>query len=325
MGGREPDRILLIDEAKTLSRLDSFLRGELDRSGKNGFIVGLSGGVDSALVASCAVRTAGRKAVSTVNINPFGSFFRSNDNIELISGFLQIDCERVGFEYSSSKTASFKLLLGLVSRSGSLARFLYRLYSILAGETPFASALKIDKAEGPDSDSIKSKTLRLIGSWADSAFYAPHRIRRDILEDIARRRGLLPLGAANRSEWMVGWFVKGGIDDLPVQPLMGLYKTQFFQLAEYLGLPERIIEQTPSPDMMKGIDDEFALGTTYRKLDLILDYIERNGEEPPASGFGISRKEIEKVRDLINLSKWKRGPESADFAIDGSASSDLRI
>jgi len=71
------------------------------------------------------------------------------------------------------------------------------------------------------------------------------------------------LGTANRSEYLVGWFVKDGIDDLPFSPLIGLYKTQVRQLSEFLGLPFKIRNRLASPDMVKGITDEFALGISY--------------------------------------------------------------
>ncbi len=324
MGEQETDRILEIDETKTLDKLDSFLRRKLDDSGKNGFIVGLSGGIDSALVASCAVRSAGKESVRTVHINPGKPSSRICDKIDLLSGFLQVECERVDFEDSANKGARLELLMKLVSRSGSIARLLYRLYSMIEGETPHASTLKIGRSREGELDPIKTGALKVLDSWADNVFYAPHRRRRDILEGLGRERNLLPLGAANRSEWMVGWFVKGGIDDLPVQPLLGLYKTQFYQLADYLNLPESIINQTPSPDMMNGINDEFAIGMTYRKLDLILDFIESGGKESLVENYGISQKDIDKVRDLTKLSEWKRGSMAADFVIDGSSSGDLR-
>jgi NAD+ synthase len=86
------------------------------------------------------------------------------------------------------------------------------------------------------------------------------------LESKARAQNWLLLGAANRSEWETGWFVKDGVDDLPYQPLMGLYKTQVRQLGRYLGVPGEIQQQVPSPDMMRGISDEYALGMSYSTI-----------------------------------------------------------
>ena len=87
--------------------------------------------------------------------------------------------------------------------------------------------------------------------------------------------GACIIGAANRSEGMTGWFVPGGADDMPFQPLMGLYKTQVRQLARHLEVPVEIIRQAPSPDMMRGVTDEVALGIAYEKLDIVLDGIDR--------------------------------------------------
>ena len=78
------------------------------------------------------------------------------------------------------------------------------------------------------------------------------------MERLAKERNLSLIGAANLSECEVGWFVKDGIDDLPVQPMAGLYKTQVRQLAKTLDLPEPVRTQLPSPDMAKGVTDEFG-------------------------------------------------------------------
>ena len=128
------------------------------------------------------------------------------------------------------------------------------------------------------------------------------------------RNNFLLIGAANRSELMTGWFVKGGIDDLPFSPLVVLFKTQIYRLAEHLGLPQQICQQKPSPDMMKGITDEGAMGIRYEVLDIILYCIDNGLTDEQIIAKGINAKDLHLVRTLNKLSQWKRMPEKVEIS-----------
>lgn len=133
------------------------------------------------------------------------------------------------------------------------------------------------------------------------------------------------IGAANLSELEVGWFVKGGIDDLPVQSMTGLYKTQVWQLADFLQLPDEIQSQLPSPDMIHGITDEFGIGHKYRKLDLILDLIRLKKTDDQIIDYGITKSELTDVRELMELSGWKRASDHIVPPVLGVAGGNVRI
>lgn len=77
-------------------------------------------------------------------------------------------------------------------------------------------------------------------------------------------------------------------------------------LAEYLGLPGRIRNQIPSPDMAKGITDEHAMGISYKDLDIILHWLENEYSEEQIVGAGVTRRQILHVRRMHELSAWKR-------------------
>jgi len=172
---------------------------------------------------------------------------------------------------------------------------------------------------------LGSPGYRAIIRQPEAGLNARHIYRRQVLEAKARERNLLLLGAANRSEWFVGWFVKDGIDDLPIQPLKGLYKTQIRQLAAFLGVPAGVVEQAPSPDMMKGISDEFALGIRYSKIDLVLDYLEGGLSKESILAAGSTRKEIRLVQEMKRHSEWKRAGTQAPPPVTGSLPGGLRL
>jgi NAD+ synthase len=98
---------------------------------------------------------------------------------------------------------------------------------------------------------------------------------------------------------------------------MGLYKTQVRQLADYLQVPSTIQTQAPSPDMMKGITDEFALGLTYRVIDLALDHLDGGITQEQLASNGVSRKDLNLVRKMNELSTWKRTVAYPPPPVDG--------
>ena len=108
------------------------------------------------------------------------------------------------------------------------------------------------------------------------AFYRiKHRLRAILLFYYSELNNYLLVGCANKSEWLTGFFVKYGDSIADIMPIMSLHKTQVFGLARYLGIPDYILEKAPNPDLIPGLNDEEALGISYKKLDLILACIEK--------------------------------------------------
>ena len=139
---------------------------------------------------------------------------------------------------------------------GHLLKKAYRYYERKTGENPFSVAMTGLKGK---KFSIRMVLLYLYG-------------------EVENR---LVVGAANKSEYQIGYFVKHGCDHATdIMPLLGLYKTQVRELARYLEIPSRIIEKPPSLDILPGITDEEAIGISYEKLDLVLLALER-GLNPP--------------------------------------------
>ncbi len=119
----------------------------------------------------------------------------------------------------------------------------------------------------------------------------------------------LVVGAANKSEYRIGYFVKHGCDDASdIMPLLNLYKTQVRELAQYLNIPARIIEKPPSPDMMPGLtDDEEVIGISYEKMDLILMALEKGWElSDIAKTLEIKEDEVIYIQNMMQKSEHMR-------------------
>jgi len=214
------------------------------------------------------------------------------------------------------------LIMRISTLSGFLNRLLISVYRFFYDESPFTSTLHNGSFYGHKLRKFfYDHTVRHV----EAAFNVRHIYRRQFLEKLAKDQNLLLLGAGNRSEYLVGWFVKDGIDDMPFSPLLGLYKTQVRQLADFLDLPSEIRSQAPSPDMVKGVTDEFAIDISYTTLDIILDGLERGLPDKQIIAAGASEKQISHVRKINQLSAWKRTSEHANQPVDGRVDGGFRI
>src|SRR3712207_3388570 len=106
------------------------------------------------------------------------------------------------------------------------------------------------------------------------------------------------IGTTNRTEYLTGFYVKWGDDATDIEPLLHLYKVDVYKLAKELKIPEKIILKKPSPDLIPGITDEFALGMSYRSLDRILIKIDK--------GISLEKedyKKVQRVKEMMRLAR----------------------
>ena len=115
-----------------------------------------------------------------------------------------------------------------------------------------------------------------------------------VLYRFANQFNGIVVGTGNKSEISVGYFTKYGDGGTDVLPIGDLYKTEIYEVAQLLGLPERIINKKPSADLWDGQTDEGEMGITYRDLDAVL-----KGEITNGSAY-------EKVQEMRRKSEHKR-------------------
>ncbi len=130
------------------------------------------------------------------------------------------------------------------------------------------------------------------------------RVRMCILYNFANTENALVLGTGNKSEIMCGYATKYGDAACDVLVLGDLLKTEVFELARYLELPQEIIDKKPSAELASGQTDEDELGITYKDLDNVLKCMNQGLEE--AIQKGISPPLAHKVFNLIEKTEHKR-------------------
>jgi len=230
-------------------QIATWLRERLVSAGADGFVVGLSGGVDSATSAALAVRAVGPEHVLAA-LMPCHS--RPGD---AVLGQLVAD--------------TFSIPTVTVDLSDT--------YDALISRLP------------PDLQS---------GGLA-SANVKP-RLRMINLYYLAQSHNYLVLGSGNKTEIAVGYFTKYGDGGVDLLPLGGFYKTQVWELARQLGMPQEVVERPPSAGLWPGQTDEGEMGITYRELDRVLASIEADDTS------GIEPATLEKVQRMIARSEHKR-------------------
>ena len=133
------------------------------------------------------------------------------------------------------------------------------------------------------------------------------RERMIILYDQSREIEALVLGTSNKTEYLLGYTTLWGDMACALAPLGDLYKTQVYQLAEFLGVPEGIRRKKPSADLWAGQTDEEELGFTYDEVDTLLYYmVDKRFTFSELEELGYKREFVKNVFKRIQTSQYKR-------------------
>lgn len=210
------------------------MRRSLTSTGARGFVVGLSGGLDSAVVARLAQLAAPGHVVAA--ILPAHSDPQDERDAELVAAHFSMTTVRVDLApaYDTTIAAAQAALQTLPAQ--------------MRGAKP--------------ADPIR---VRL-----PLANVKP-RLRMTTLYFLANSLDYLVAGTGNRSELAIGYFTKHGDGGADVLPLGHLVKSDVRALARELNVPSAIIERTPSAGLWLGQSDEEEMGFTYAELERYLE------------------------------------------------------
>ena len=161
-------------------------------------------------------------------------------------------------------------------------------------------------AQSPSGETIK-KRLPLqayLGIVAATNF--KQRIRKMFEYYHADRLNFAVAGTPNRLEYDQGFFVKLGDGAADIKPIAHLYKTQVYQLAEYLGVPDEICKRPPTTDtysLPQG-QDEFYFSLTHDKMDICLYAVNHKIPAAQVAGeIGITEEQVLRVYQDIETKR----------------------
>ncbi len=165
---------------------------------------------------------------------------------------------------------------------------------------------------------IQARTIEITGMvdgyvCADEVGISPARLgnvcarcRMIVLFDQSAKVSGLPIGTGNKSERLFGYYTWHADDSPPINPLGDLFKTQVWQLARALGVPDAIVDKPASADLIKGQTDETDFGITYLKADKILHYMTQGFSKEKLVEKGFPRAEVDLVWSRVDGTHWKR-------------------
>lgn len=246
------------------------VRGTLRRKGA---VLGLSGGIDSSVVAALCAKALGPERV-------LGLFMPERDSSDdaLTLGKALAESQGIPTELENIKPALDGL--GCYRRQDEAIRMVFEDYepgdkfkitlpSILEGNRLNVFRLTIQKPNGElkESRMPPAAYLQIV-----AATNFKQRVRKMMEYYHADRLNYAVAGTPNRLEYDQGFFVKNGDGSADLKPIAHLYKTQVYQLAEYLGVPAEICKRPPTTDTysMPQTQEEFYFALPYDKMDLCL-------------------------------------------------------
>ena len=268
-GGPPP---VAIDPQLTAGWLVSFLREEFERRGFEKAVIGLSGGVDSAVTAFLSAQALGAENVIGVRMP-----YRTSNPESVTHAQLVID------------------KLGIQSRTIDIS-----------------PAVDGYLANEPDADPARRGNVMA-------------RERMIVLFDLSAKYRALPVGTGNKTERLLGYFTWHADDSPPINPLGDLFKTQVWQLAMYLGVPDVIVSKPASADLIEGQTDERDFGISYAEADKILNWLVSGYSPAALVTRGFDPEKVELVRTRLAGTHWKRKlPTVAMVSATGIGESYLR-
>ncbi len=132
------------------------------------------------------------------------------------------------------------------------------------------------------------------------------RMRMVFLFDFAKSLHALVVGTENKSEHYLGYFTRFGDEASDIEPIRSLYKTQIWEMAKYLGVPQRIVEKAPSANLWEGQSDEGEFGFSYLDADRVLyHYFEERLPKEGIVSLGLPEPLVDSVLQFVEKNDFK--------------------
>lgn len=222
------------DYAALADEIAGWLRAQMVAAGAGRLVLGLSGGIDSAVVCALCTMAAGPSEVIAA-IMPIASSEADARDAELVARTYEVIPRRIDLAPA---------------------------FDALLAELPADGAPGLEDANVAKEASERQRVLAL-------ANIKP-RLRMTALYALSNRYNGLVVGTGNKTELSIGYFTKYGDGGVDLLPIGDLDKTAVRSLARELGVPEQIILRPPSAGLWEGQTDESEIGLTYDLLDRTL-------------------------------------------------------
>lgn len=297
--------VLDLDPPAETERIVSLLRDTVGKvMHRRGGVVGISGGVDSSVVLALCVRAFGPQRVAAIVMPEKDSDPGSEMLARQVAHHYQVEpvLENIapaleGFGcYQRRDEAIRRVFPEYEAVAGYKAKIVLP-QNVLDQDTLNVFSLTIITPEGEE----KNKRLPLHEYFqivAASNF--KQRTRMAMLYYHAELRNYAAIGTANKNEHDQGFFVKYGDGGVDVKPIAHLFKTQVYQLAEYLDVPEEVRHRPPTTDTYSApsTQQEFFFRLPFETMDLLWYAQEHNlPVSDVAQAMGLTEIQVQRAFD----------------------------
>jgi NAD+ synthase len=266
---------LRIDADVARRVIGGFIRGQLKQAGFERAVLGLSGGIDSALVAYLVAEAIGPERLLCVMM-PY----------------------RTSSPESRSDAEEVVRRLGCASRLVDISPIVDGYFGT-AAERGVGDGVGVVGVGAGGREALDATPLRRGNFMA--------RARMMVLYDASVTWGGLVVGTGNKTESLIGYTTLFGDSACAFNPIGDLYKTQVRQLSIAVGVPDAIVRKAPSADLWPGQTDETEAGFTYHELDRLLFWmIDRRRSDAELAALGFDPATVSRVDRLVAASEFKR-------------------
>jgi NAD+ synthase len=308
--------ILRIDCEAEMDRVCTFIQKQVAAMKRDGAVIGLSGGVDSALCSTLCLRALGKA-------NVLGLLLPEKESNPISTEYATRHAKEIGLNTVTVDITSTLEGFGTYEKRDKVIREIFPEYNkeykskivlppdLLSRDSFNFFTLKTMDIDGNiKATRLNNQNLRRIVAATNTK-----QITRMMhLNYYGEMNNYLVCGTTNRTEYIQGFFVKYGDGGVDIEPIVHLYKMQVYQLADYLGVIRDIMERPPSPDTFsfEVTDEEMYFRIPYSVLDPLLYAWEND-------------MPVIEVSEVMNLAKEQVNRAFRDFASKHSTTNYLRL
>jgi NAD+ synthase len=299
--------VLNLDEGAEVDRIISILRQTvLQRFHRQGAVVGISGGVDSAVVLALSALAFGAGRVVGIMMPEKES---SDESVRLA----QEQADFLGVRTVTEDITAALVGSGCYRRRDEAVQRLFpqfgegwNLKIVLPNDLLEQGTLNVFQLVLTDPQGTEIRKRLPVQEFRQivAASNFKQRARMSMLYYHAELNNYAVIGTANKNEHDLGFFVKYGDGGCDVNPIAHLFKTQVYRLAEYLRVMEEIQKRTPTTDTYPGAgsQEEFFYRIPFELLDSIWKGYEKGESgEQVALSTGLGADQVERVfRDIAS-------------------------
>ncbi len=305
-----PD-VLKIELEPEVERICASLKQGVRGLRKRGLVLGVSGGIDSSTCVALAVKALGAKRVFAILMPERDSSPESTRKGRMV-------CEHVGVEYEVEDISPILEGADCYRRRDEAIRKVFPEYDETYKQKIVVPPLEERERltffsiviQSPDGEVKKARLPLAAYLQVVASTNFKQRTRKMLEYYHGDRLNYAVIGTPNRLEYDQGFFVKGGDGLADVKPIAHLYKSQVYAMAAHLGLPEDVVNSTPTTDtysLPQG-QDEFYFALPYDKMDALL-YGLNHGVPvaEAAAGMGITEDQARWVyKDILTKRRTTR-------------------